>query len=552
MNLKNLYNVAYNFQEPFNTETKNAGSFLFASILFDLKHLERDDDSISFIDLYCWFLNKSGLTLDDVEYAFEKYIGQFNRNFDETLYYNFSENSVFEKFNKAKDLIPDFVAKNSVLNFDNVHNINEDFSTYDRLLLSFGSESLLLCVLDKAYNKKHIDIRNKGSKGLTKFVEQYFRLNNIQFDYPRLTAKIVREGKFSPKDLHSTTNKMIEDCNSSKIHKIDIVVKNNPYAKKLNASNFATRVTDVKEVDFYECKNITELKNHIIGQDEAVKKVGDRIISSYIGFGSDKNPLATFLLTGPTGVGKTETAKAVAQLCTNGNIFTVDMATFKSDADISRLLGGSPNYVGYGDKNEFCEFIIEHPNCVILFDEIDKAHKGCLDLLMRMLDEGEFINAKGEVISLKNTIIFCTTNLTEYILDSSEKAVEERLTSQSGLRKELVGRFNEVIEYKRLDKDACRQIAKSILDNKILRFEKNNTYNLKLTYDNGLIDKIVDRANTDLFGARDLQRAIQVDFVDVVSNFVIQSGMRDTTIHVSSNGINKPNKTMLNQNQKTK
>ena len=539
MNLKNVYDVAYGFKDPFNGQCKNGGSFLFSNILFDLIKTDGQDNNITFIDLYCWFLNKSGLTLDDLEYAFEKFVGGQGNNFDEVLYYNFSENKLFDKFNRAKELMPDFISKTSGLNLHKVYNINEDYSTYDRLLLSFGNPRLLLIVLDKDYNKGRCDIKNKGSKGLEKLIEQYYGLNNVQFDYPRLTAKLVREGKLNAESVHKVTNKMLEDCNSSKIQYINMALKCSPKEKKLNSVSLSNGVKTYRENDFSNYKNVQNLKKHIIGQEDAVNRITNKILSAYVGFRSDKRPIATFLLTGPSGVGKTETAKTVADLCVDGNIFTVDMSTFKSDADISRLIGGSPNYVGYGDKNEFCEFMQEHPNCVLLFDEIDKAHKGCLDLLMRMLDEGEFINAKGEVISLKDAIIFCTTNLTEYINESFEKLVEERLTTHSGLRREFVGRFSDVIEYKKLNRVACVQIATNMTKAKIEAFESNNPYNLKLTYSDALIDKIVSQSNTDLFGARDLDKSIQKCLVDVVSLYIIENDVNGTTLKVTENGVDK-------------
>ena len=536
MDLKNLYQVAYNFDEPFDGEYKNVGEFLFSCILFNIKEADENAENISFIDLYCWFLNKAGITLDDVEYAFNKFASENRINFDSTLYYNFCENKLFDKFNRAKELMPEFFEKQSKIDFNKVHNTSEDYCTYDRMLLAFGDDGLLFSVLVGDYNKSGVDIKNKGSKGLVKLLQQYYKLNNVQFDYPRLTEKIIREGKFEAKAVHKVTKKMFEDCNSSKIQKIEKVLKTNPKTKKLNAVSFANKSSNY-DTFAENYKNITNLKNYIVGQDDAVKQITNKILSSYVGFSSDKQPVASFLLTGPTGVGKTETAKAVAYLCTNGKIFTVDMTTFKNDADISRLLGGSPNYIGYGDKNEFCDFLLDNPNCVLLFDEIDKAHKGCLDLLMRILDEGEFINAKGKVISLHNAIIFCTTNLTEYIDSNNLSLPQEKLTTLGGFRKEIVGRFSNVIEYKKLDKQACRQITKNILDSKIASFENNNLNKLKLEYTESLNDTIISEANTDFFGARDLGFAIQKFFIDPVSNYIIESGIKNASIKVTENGI---------------
>ena len=297
--------------------------------------------------------------------------------------------------------------------------------------------------------------------------------------------------------------------------------------------------TAIKNEDW---SKIVELPRYVIGQDEATQKVVDKILGSFIGFRTEKEPVATFLMTGPTGVGKTETAKAVADLCFGGKIFTVDMTTFKTKEDISRLLGASPNYVGYGDRVAFCEFIEENPQCVLLFDEIEKADRSCLDILMRMLDEGEFINARGKTISLKDAVIFCTTNLTEYVENEDQSYLEKLTDRQDGLRKEIVGRFQEVVEYKHLTKAACKQIAKRFVQKQIDVFNNNNSSNaLFLEYTDDLLEKIVKEANSDLFGARDIKKSIQANLIAPVAKYVLTYKPKQQKIVVSSQGVNADN-----------
>lgn len=428
-------------------------------------------------------------------------------------------------------------------------NINEENFSYSKLLLGLSDEKFFTEVLSENLKDKNLEYGTKG-KVFLKFIESFFKLPDMQNDHYNLVKQIVKETKLKPAKVYDIMQKMLDSCTSYKVQVAQDLYKKTPKYKTINKRTLSNGVEvkgdSLENEDWYK---ISELDKYVIGQDEAVKKVMEKIMGSYVGFQSEKEPVATFLLTGPTGVGKTETAKAVANLCFDKNIFVVDMTTFKNDADISRLLGGSPNYVGYGDPNAFCDFVAENPKCVLLFDEIDKASKGCLDLLMRMIDEGEFINAKGNVVSLRDAVIMCTTNLTEYVQDKTS-ILEEKITNTDGLRKEIVVRFSEVIEYKQLSKEACKQIAeKFFLVNNIENFERRNQNKfLKLEYSQSLLDKIVDDANYSLFGARDLKKSIQRNFISPVSKYVIKNNPQNQTLYVGIDGV----KTKETSSQKTK
>ena len=539
MNLNLVYKTAYKYGEPFEETDRSKCDFFMGTLIAGMvDELSEKKEEISFLGLFLCYLNNAGLDLNDLEHSLAKLkrwedYGKYG--FDKVIYSNFCENKLFEDIKKAQKAMPKFFK--DILPSE-AKNINEEYMTYSKLLLGLSDDRYFTEVLSE--NLKNKDIKGTSKdKVFLKFINSFLKPPDRQNDYLRLVEQIVKDTKLKPAKVYEIMQKMLDGCTSNKVGIAQELYNRTPKYKTANKRTLSNGVEvkgdALENEDWYK---ISELGQYVFGQDEAVTKVMEKIMGSYVGFQSEKEPVATFLLTGPTGVGKTETAKAVANLCYNKNIFVVDMTTFKSDIDISRLLGGSPNYVGYGDPNAFCDFVSEHPKCVLLFDEIDKASKGCLDLLMRMIDEGEFINAKGNVVSLRDAVIMCTTNLTEYVQDKTS-IVEEKITNKDGLRKEIVGRFSEVIEYNPLTKEACKQIAKKFfLSSNIENFERRNQNKfLKLEYSDELLDKIIEDANFTLFGARDLKKAIQKNFISPVSKYIIKHNPQNQTLYVGIDGV---------------
>ena len=539
MNLNLVYKTAYKYGEPFEEEYRSKCDFFMGTLIAGIvDELSERKEEISFIGLFLCYLNNAGLDLNDLEYSVEQLKKRERYKdyaWDKIIYLNFSENKLFDDINKAKKAMPKFFK--DILPTE-AKNINEESLSYSKLLLGLAEEDFFTEVLSENLKGKNLENGSKG-KVFLKFIDSFLKLADKQNDHYNLVSQIVKGTKLKPAKIYEVMQKMLDGYTSSRAQVAQELYKRTPKYKTINKRTLSNGVEvkgdSLENEDWYK---ISDLGQYVIGQDEAVNKVIEKLMGAYVGFQSEKEPVATFLLTGPTGVGKTETAKAVANLCFDKNLFVVDMTTFKNDADISRLLGGSPNYVGYGDPNAFCDFVAEHPKCVLLFDEIDKASKGCLDLLMRMIDEGEFINARGNVVSLRDAVIICTTNLTEYVQDKTSK-VEEKITNTDGLRKEIVGRFSEVIEYQQLTKEACKQIAKKFfLASNIENFERRNQNKfLKLEYSPALLDKIVDDANYSLFGARDLKKSIQKNFIAPISQYVVKHNPQNQTLYVGTNGV---------------
>lgn len=552
MDLETTYKIAYNNTPPFEEMNDSASNFFSSCILMRMKEViecpenEFNEEAITGIDLFLYFVDSMKLKLDNIFTLLKQKYSENKKMLDKQLYTNFTKDKIFSKFNEIYKTHPSLV-KNLISNINqrNINSKNVSYSSYFFLFIT--PEILKELVKEKIIQNKHI-------KNYISFLNDIKAMNSVQNEINIYASKKFRNTKNFDKQSFwkKLYSNMIEESTSSLIELCNFYFNNRVLYKEISINSNAKHKVIKQEIDL---QNLHKLNEFVIGQKEAIEKIKNKLFASYYGFIDENRPIASFLLTGPTGVGKTETAKAISDLCFNKKFFVLDMTTFKTKEDISRLTGASPNYVGYGDKVDFCEFLIENPVSIILFEEIDKCHKEVLDILMRMLDEGEFINARGKKLSLKNTVIFCTTNLTEYVNDGliDSKSVEERISSRDGLRKEIIGRFDEVIEYKKLLNQDLIFIATKFVDKQKDAFNKNNSENkLSLSYDNSLLQKIVNNSNADLLGARDLRKSIQKYFIQPVINHMIENpNISKTEIKVSENGvINHQNKIYENSNEK--
>ena len=537
--VKQIYDLAYRGQEPF-VSWKNDGFFATTNILTYLVRKQMEDsDEIGMIDIYMYLLHTKGLELYDLECCAEEFISQKKYDsFDVRLYKVVDNDDLFEETRKAFKKLPDYVLKKIGLDqseYNSGSAVNYlPYEMQDRLLFC-TDRAIYHKVFEAGYNLA--DITDNQYKILVKqYIDDCFTVRKQKGADEDLIEHWTSKLGITLEDIKDMRDAVIKSVTPEEVFMIqDYLLAKTPATSSKKAKN--GRAT-------FSVENLKEIDNKVIGQEYAIKKIKSRLLSTNLGFRQENQPIASFLLTGPTGVGKTETAKAIADTCFDGKLFVTDMTTFKSDADISRLLGGSPNYVGYNDKNNFCDFVKENPNCVILFDEVEKAHEGCLDLVMRILDEGQSINAKGEVISFENAVIFCTTNLTQNKtpkigFGSENESAEEAVTSGIGFKKEIVGRFSEVIEYKPLEKTNGKLVAKKFLDAIIVAFEKHNENGIKLTYDKALLDVIVEKANIRLLGARDLKKTIQSEFINRAVEYISTHRCAGATLCISADGVKR-------------
>jgi ATP-dependent Clp protease ATP-binding subunit ClpB len=257
------------------------------------------------------------------------------------------------------------------------------------------------------------------------------------------------------------------------------------------------------------------LHQRVIGQDEAVQVVSDAIRRNRSGLSDPNRPLGSFLFIGPTGVGKTELAKTLADFLFNDEkaLTRIDMSEYMEKFSVSRLIGAPPGYVGYDEGGQLTEAVRRRPYSVILFDEIEKAHPDVFNVLLQVLDDGRLTDGQGRLVDFKNTIIIMTSNLgSDLILDAdtSEKmtAVKPKLSGllRSTFRPEFLNRIDEIVMFSRLDRDCITGIVKKQLIRVASRLEDHR---IKLIFDDTAVDFITGKGYDPAFGARPVKRAIQ-------------------------------------------
>ncbi|MDR2655049.1 MAG: ATP-dependent chaperone ClpB [Oscillospiraceae bacterium] len=284
------------------------------------------------------------------------------------------------------------------------------------------------------------------------------------------------------------------------------------------------------------------LHRRVIGQDEAVARVSDAILRSRAGIQDKNRPVGSFLFLGPTGVGKTELAKALAESLFDdeNNIIRIDMSEYMEKFSVSRLIGAPPGYVGYEEGGQLTEAVRRRPYSVVLFDEIEKAHPDVFNILLQILDDGRVTDSQGRTVDFKNTIIILTSNLgSNYILEGikdgeiSEEArkAADRLLRQS-FRPEFLNRLDEIVFYKPLAKS---EIAK-ILDLMIKSLENRlKEKQLKLEITDGARDLIISRAYDPVYGARPLKRYLQSQAETLVARALISGDPEpESTVRVNA------------------
>ncbi|MGF1494158.1 MAG: ATP-dependent chaperone ClpB [Microcoleaceae cyanobacterium] len=277
-----------------------------------------------------------------------------------------------------------------------------------------------------------------------------------------------------------------------------------------------------------------ELHRRVIGQDEAVTAVADAIQRSRAGLSDPKRPVASFIFLGPTGVGKTELAKALAAYLfdTEEAIVRIDMSEYMEKHAVSRLIGAPPGYVGYDEGGQLTEAIRRRPYAVILFDEIEKAHPDVFNVMLQILDDGRVTDSQGHTVDFKNTIIIMTSNVgSQYILDvagddSKYEEMRNRVIEamQSSFRPEFLNRIDEMIIFRPLQQQQLREIVSLQTRHLSARLADRK---MSLELSDGAIDFLAEVGFDPVYGARPLKRAIQRELETQIAKGILRGEFND-------------------------
>ena len=293
-------------------------------------------------------------------------------------------------------------------------------------------------------------------------------------------------------------------------------------------------------------KNLeNELHKRVIGQNEAIEAVAKAIRRGRVGLKDPNRPIGSFLFLGPTGVGKTEASKALAESLfgNEDSMIRIDMSEYMEGHSVSKLIGSPPGYVGYDEGGQLTEKIRRNPYSVILFDEIEKAHPDVMNMLLQILDDGRLTDSNGRHVNFKNTVIIMTSNVGARLItdkktlgftskrdenkenikeyEETKKDVMQELKRQ--FRPEFINRIDEIIVFHKLTKEEMRQIVDIMLKQVIKRMEKQN---IKIEIEESVKDKIIEKGIDINYGARPLKRTIQNEIEDKIAEAILDGNIK--------------------------
>lgn len=290
------------------------------------------------------------------------------------------------------------------------------------------------------------------------------------------------------------------------------------------------------------------LHERVIGQSEAVTAIAKAIRRGRVGLKDPKRPVGSFIFLGPTGVGKTELCKALAEAMFGDEnaMLRLDMSEYMEKHTVSKLIGSPPGYVGFEEGGQLTEKVRRKPYSVVLFDEIEKAHPDVFNMLLQILEDGRLTDSQGRTVDFKNTIIIMTSNVgarlitekqsslgfnfeNENVEESEKKDIKELVTGElrKVFRPEFLNRVDDIIVFNKLNKDEIKQIAVKMLKTLENRLDKMN---IKISFTDNAISEIADKGFDENYGARPLRRAIQNEIEDPLSEQMLEGKVKDGAV----------------------
>lgn len=332
---------------------------------------------------------------------------------------------------------------------------------------------------------------------------------------------------------------IMEKTEANQNHLVSEVVTENDIAG-IVAKWTGIPVSKLMQGDVEKLLDLDEmLKKRVIGQDEAIALISDAILRQRAGIKNEFRPIGSFMFLGPTGVGKTEVARALAEqlFSSENHIVRIDMSEYMESFSVSRLIGAPPGYVGYDEGGQLTEAVRRKPYSIVLFDEIEKAHPEVFNILLQILDDGRLTDSQGRIVDFKNTIIIMTSNLgSELLLQNSQNVDQVLALVKKTFKPEFINRIDEIVVFHPLERETQKKIVVKMLEDLAKRVELQHIH---VVFSDRLKDAILDEAFDPDYGARPLKRHIQRHVETAIAKAIVSSKIlpNHTYLVDENNGI---------------
>jgi ATP-dependent Clp protease ATP-binding subunit ClpB len=411
----------------------------------------------------------------------------------------------------------------------------------NKLTLQWKTEKDLITA--SRQHKKDID-KFKTEAELAERKGELDRVAEIRFGKIPILEKKIKEEERKLNKIQKESSILKEEISEEDIANVVSRWTGVPVSKMLQS--------ELEKLAYME----KELEKHVIGQDEAITAISNAIRRTRAGIAEENRPIGSFIFLGPTGVGKTELAKTLAEFLFNDpkSLIRLDMSEYMESHSAAKMIGSPPGYVGYEEGGQLTEMIRRKPYSVVLFDEIEKAHPQVFNILLQILDDGRLTDAKGRIINFKNTVIVMTSNVGSDIIykmqdfgfqgERSDDAISEsdmRTKVETSLKEqfkpEFLNRIDDIIIFHPLNK----KVLQEIVDLQLRLVQKRlSTKNIKLKVSNEARAYITQKGYDPIYGARPLKRVIQNEILDELALRIIENKISEgdsVTVKLENNKI---------------